>query len=352
MKKAISLFLFLFFFQIQAVFANRNVTRLQVFSGRIIDYVTLEAIKDKDGVMVSLLKEDSTLIEEKKADLYFTPKPVMMFYTVVKETGKYILKFENPHYHTLFLSIIADVTAKTHLSDSINIINLDDIKLKRKLNHILDEVECVATKVKFYFDHDTLVYNADVFTTQYGFVLNDILQKMPGVVIRDNGEIEANGHRVDALLLNGKDFFNNDRKTLLNNLPAFMVKDVRVYDKTKDSTSLIKREREFEGYVMDIKLDKKYQSTILGNAELGYGTNDRYFAKLLGMRFNQVSKQTWYAMTNNINKKDEITASGTTRTSTSSRGRSMSIRESPREKISIRYMYQERWNHTLILVTY
>ena len=61
---------------------------------------------------------------------------------------------------------------------------------------------------------------------------------MPGLTINNDGEILSNGRKVETLLLNGKDFFNNDRKTLLENLPAFMVKHVKVYEKEKDKTSL------------------------------------------------------------------------------------------------------------------
>jgi hypothetical protein len=65
---------------------------------------------------------------------------------------------------------------------------------------------------------------------------------MPGLEMHPNGEIKVHGRKIDELLLNGKDFFNSDRKTLLENMPAYMVKNVKIYTKEKDSLSLIKRE--------------------------------------------------------------------------------------------------------------
>ena len=55
---------------------------------------------------------------------------------------------------------------------------LPDLFMKRKDEpqaQMLQEVEVVATKLKFYFDKDTVVYNADAFKTVAGSVLEDLL---------------------------------------------------------------------------------------------------------------------------------------------------------------------------------
>ena len=164
----------------------------------------------------------------------------------------------------------------------------------------LDEVVVEATKLKFYFDGDTMVYNADAFDLKEGAVLNDLLKQLPGIEI-DGTTIYSNGKRVDALLLNGKDFFNKDRETILENLPHYMLSKVKVYDKTPDSTSLYRREREYHGLVMDVRLKKKYESTWLGNATAGYGTSNRYFGSIFGLTFNDHSRISAFLITNNTN---------------------------------------------------
>lgn len=280
----------------------QNSEDIREVSGRIVDFLTNEPI---DSVQSDLLDSDSVLVTKG-----FTYSNIQgyrkktYFYFAINKPGNYIMRFSHPDYDTYYQPI----TVRFYKRERS--INAGTIPLKRFRNIQLNEVVIQKTKVKFYFKKDTLVYNADAFLTQSGFVLNEILKKMPGIVIKPDGEIEANGRKVQALLLNGKDFFNSDRKTLLENMPAYMVKDVRFYDKNKDSLSLIKREREFSGYVMDVKLKKEYQSFKLGNVDLGYGTSNRYYSKLFGLKYNSISKVYAYATANNINKDETISENG------------------------------------------
>lgn len=132
-----------------------------------------------------------------------------------------------------------------------------DIRLKKKISKSLDlpEVLVEATKLKFYFSNDTLVYNAETFATQYGFVLNDLLRKMPGISVGPNYEIYSNGRKVDELLLNGKNFFNGDRETLIENLPAYMIKNIKIYEHV-DSLELLKSLDKQPPLALDVKLKK------------------------------------------------------------------------------------------------
>lgn len=61
-----------------------------------------------------------------------------------------------------------------------------------------------ASKVKFYNRGDTLVYNADAFNLAEGSMLDALIQQLPDVELKDNGNIYVNGKYVEELLLNGK----------------------------------------------------------------------------------------------------------------------------------------------------
>ena len=275
---------------------NKNKRYLK---GEVEDYVTglaTDSIK-----VIELLSKDSTVVYKQE----FLRKN---FNLVIFENGEYIIRCKTPGYHTLY----KDITVKFKRREKEQHIGTLQMKRigpdMRMVN--LDEVVVRPTQLKFYFDKDTLVYNAQAFTTQKGFVLNDILSKMPGLEIKANGEIYSNGRKVDVLLLNGKDFFNRDRKTILDNLPAFMVKNVKVYDKNKDSTAVIRRDRDFEGLAMDIILKKEYQKFLFGNAEMGFGSDERYQAKGFVTRFHQLYRLSAYALGNNINRNDSYDETG------------------------------------------
>ena len=72
--------------------------------------------------------------------------------------------------------------------------------------HLLKEKIVKATKIKFYHNGDTLVYNADAFQLADGSMLDMLIKQLPGVVLKNNGQIFVNGKFVSSLLLNGMPF--------------------------------------------------------------------------------------------------------------------------------------------------
>lgn len=285
-----------------------NAYSQKLVMARVVDYITNTDIAADSLLKVNLLAKDSSFISEGWTSLEGEkPKYKTIAEAVVEREGSYIIRVSHPDYYTLY----APIQIKFYRRESE--IFLGKFALKRKLREKtaeLGEALVTATKLKFYFNNDTLVYNADAFITQQGFVLQNILQKMPGLTISNDGEILSNGRKVETLLLNGKDFFNNDRKTLLENLPAFMVKHVKVYEKEKDKTSLFERERELKGLVMDIRLKPDYHSTFLSSIEAAAGTDKRYYGRVLGLKINDFHRLSVFAGANNTNHNEELTRNG------------------------------------------
>ena len=285
-----------------------NAYSQKLVMARVVDYITNTDIAADSLLTVHLLAKDSSFISDGWTSLEGeAPKYKTFAEAVVEREGSYIIRVSHPDYYTLY----APIQIKFYRRESE--IFLGKFALKRKLREKtteLGEALVTATKLKFYFNNDTLVYNADAFITQQGFVLQNILQKMPGLTINNDGEILSNGRKVETLLLNGKDFFNNDRKTLLENLPAFMVKHVKVYEKEKDKTSLFERERELKGLVMDIRLKPDYHSTFLSSIDAAAGTDKRYYGRALGLKINDFHRLSVFAGANNTNHNEELTRNG------------------------------------------
>lgn len=309
----ITLFNTFFFLFFCTSFSYSQKTENRALTGSIADFVTLMPIEGQTNIYISRPEG----IDINSTVLYYKPQSPnskfdLDFHIEVPEQGMYIIRCENDNYHTLYDTI----NVKFYKREKI--IKLGRLFMKRKLRSKLEdtqqlqEVVVSSTKLKFYFNNDTLVYNAAAFTTQKGFVLNDILKKMPGLEIKEDGDIYANGEQISELLLNGKDFFDKDRKTILENLPAFMLKNVKIYNRTKDSLSLIKRERDKSGLVMDVQLKKQYDQILLGNMDFGYGIDGHYYGKLFGLKFHPLYRFSGYAITNDVNKDEYVGGNGDT----------------------------------------
>ena len=171
----------------------------------------------------------------------------------------------------------------------------------KKEAKMLEEVTVTASAVKFYNKGDTLVFNANAFQLADGSMLDALIRQLPGVELKDNGQIFVNGKFVESLMLNGRDFIGDNKQLLLNNLGAYTVKDVAVYDKASDREKFIGKDLGESSYVMDVRMKKEFLGTYILNLEGGYGTADRYMGRAFGMRASATSQIMFAGAINNIN---------------------------------------------------
>lgn len=61
-----------------------------------------------------------------------------------------------------------------------------------------------------------------------------MISQLPGARLERNGQLFVNGKKVESLLLNGKDFFKGDHSVLLDNLPAYTIEDIKVYNRLSE----------------------------------------------------------------------------------------------------------------------
>lgn len=181
-----------------------------------------------------------------------------------------------------------------------------------KRDSITDMPELVvkATKIKMYHKGDTLVYNADAFNLPEGSMLDDLIRQLPGARLTDDGEIFINGRKIDMLMLNGKDFFSNNKKVMLENLPYYTVETLKVYEESTVRSQALGHDVDSKLHVMDVRLKKEYSIGYLCNAELGGGTHETWMARLFGLRFSDNSRISVFYNGNDINEGKKPDAGG------------------------------------------
>ena len=98
----------------------------------------------------------------------------------------------------------------------------------------LDSLVVSVEHVPFINRGDTLSYNVLAFPTAPNAMVEDLLRRLPGIEVEDDGSIKAQGEQVENVLVDGKEFFGKDPNIATRNLPADAVKQVDVYDKQSD----------------------------------------------------------------------------------------------------------------------
>ena len=266
-------------------------THLQL-RGNVVD-ATLRCIIP--GVKLTLHTKDSMAVGNTFS--YKTgpenPNFIMMN---IPGSGEYILSCEKEGYNTVLKNI---KLSYNRLRKPIVI--LDDIIMTKMMSKKLREVQVTATLVKMVMKKDTVVYNADAFQLTEGSMLDQLVTQLPGVEVRENGQIFVNGRFVNSLLLNGEDFFKGNPSLALQNLPSYTVNQIKVYEKQSDKDVAMGLEkRGNQPLVMDVHLKKQYSVGWMLNVDAGAGTDKRYASRLFGMRFSPNTRLSFFGNFNNL----------------------------------------------------
>lgn len=137
----------------------------------------------------------------------------------------------------------------------------------------LDAASVSAVGNPIVVKKDTIEFNASSFRVGENAMLEDLLKKMPGMEVGDDGTVKLNGEQIDKITVGGKTFFFNDPTAALKNLPAKIVDKIKVVEKAKDEVAgsgIVTRDDKEK--VMDVELKDEYTKGWYGNAKLGGGS--------------------------------------------------------------------------------
>lgn len=282
--------------------AREDTTQVRTIPlwGHVKDGFTYTALH---GTFVTLMREDSTVVDTMHVQCFNSGTPQEDTYykfDVPARRARYIIKAEHPDYYPEYVDCAVRYVARNPYVDARH------HEMRRRpyasfADRSLGEVVVKATKIRVAYRGDTVVYNADAFNLSEGAMLNELVRQLPGAELKPNGEIYVNGRKVDYLTLNGTDFFKGDNRKMLDNLPAFTVQQVKVYDKTTDRSEFLGYDTEKKAYVMDVSLKREYNTGYMANVTAGGGTDSRYAGRAFGLRYSDRSRVTLFGGMNNTN---------------------------------------------------
>lgn len=208
------------------------------------------------------------------------------------KAGKYLLKISYIGFHTKFvpLQLVANVPDK-----KAGTILLDPDAV------MLGEAVITAEAPQVVVREDTLEYNSAAYRTPEGAMLEELVKKLPGAEIDDEGNIKINGKEVKKIMVDGKEFFGGDVKTGLKNLPVNMIDKLKTYDKKSDLARITGIDDGDEETVLDLKVKKGMNQGWFGNVSAAGGTEDRYASNLMLNRFVDDSQFSLIGSGNNVN---------------------------------------------------
>ena len=252
----------------------------RLITGVITDRDTKDPVEQ---VTIQLLKTDSTYVSGALSN------EQGLFHIKAPANGKYLLKMSSVGYKTTVKRI--EISDDRNLAMGNVVLGADAIMLKGAV------VTAMAQKVNL--KEDTFVYNSAAYRTPEGSVVEELVKRLPGAEVSDDGTIKINGKEVKKILVDGKEFMTGDTKTALKNLPTSIIDKIKAYDEKSDLSKVTGIDDGEEQTVLDFGVKKGMNKGLISNIDLGVGNKSRYNMRGMGGYFNDNNRFMLFANANN-----------------------------------------------------
>jgi hypothetical protein len=204
---------------------------------------TVMLIRAKDSTLAGFTRTDSTGSFSLQAD----------------SSGQYILLITYPNY--------ADYSERVKLSGDLV---LPSVSLTSRA-HVLQEFVFKKKAAAIIIKGDTTEYTADSFALRNGANVEELLKKLPGLQVDQDGKITAQGEQVQKILVDGEEFFSDDPAVVTRNLQAATVDKVQVYDKKSDQASFTGIDDGEKTKTINLMLKEDKKKGLFGKAQAAGG---------------------------------------------------------------------------------
>lgn len=200
-----------------------------------------------------------------------TESPNIIFqFTTTDENGFFSIKLkEKPELLFIEFTSLAHEPKNIYLKNFI--FKENELELNEQLGSRITKLKeiILEAKVAVQVKKDTVTYDPNSFKDGTERVVEDLLKKLPGVEVKEDGEIKYKGKSIKKLLLDGDDLFESQYKIGSKNINVNMIDKVQGIE-NYDENSLLKGIRDSDDVVLNLVL-KKGKTDLSGNANLGYG---------------------------------------------------------------------------------
>lgn len=174
--------------------------------------------------------------------------------------------------YALMVSMLGYKEQKVPVTFSRRELNLKTITLVEE-SHELGAVEVRGTAAEMVVRGDTVEYNASAYKMNENAVVEDLLKKMSGVEVSQDGKVTINGEQIKAVRIDGKKFFGDDVQTATKNIPADMIDKVQVVDQKSDMARLTGIEDDETERIINLTLKPNRKKGTFGNFSGGVGAD-------------------------------------------------------------------------------
>jgi hypothetical protein len=251
--------------------------------GRVVESESSKAIRDAT-VSILTIPDSSRTTQSSRQNGGFSFDDV--------RRGKYLIRITHVAY--MPIERVFDFDGKS--------LDMGNLFLLPK-SSMTDEVTVVGQSVAAELIGDTTQFNASAFKTTQDASAEDLVRKMPGVIV-EGGQTKAQGETIREVLVDGRPFMGDDPTAALRNLPAEMIDKIQVFDRRSDQAAFTGNDDGETSKTLNIITRADMKNASFGKVYAGYGTDNRYNAGGTVNFFSGDSRFAILFQTNNLNNQN------------------------------------------------
>jgi hypothetical protein len=229
---------------------------------------------------------------------------VLVKFTRTKEDGSFSISNLKPSNYIVLITYpkyadFVEITKDSAKSE----FDFGRIPLTQKsqlLEAVIVKQQIAAIRMK----GDTLEYLTDSFAVREGAAVEELLKRLPGITVNRNGEITAQGEKVNKVLVDGEEFFSDDPAVVIKNLQADAVKNVQVFDKKSDQAEFTGIDDGQRSKTINLTLKENKKKGYFAKASVGGGTNETFNNDLMMNAFKGSRKFAAFGIMSNTGRND------------------------------------------------
>lgn len=205
--------------------------------------------------------------------------PLLRAIVIIEQNDKQI-SFGNTNQDGIFITSLTtgDYSIKINKlgfvsqikSVSINKNTAITVELANETNNLETVVIKYRPKI-MKVKQDTLSYNLKTVVNGTERKIEDVIKKLPGLNVDENGKVSFKGKTIDNVLIDGNEFFGNKHQMATQNIDANMIEGI---DLLTNYQGFSKLGIGAKGIALNLKLKENYRQKFIGDIEASYGIND------------------------------------------------------------------------------